>query len=160
MDANIPNNREELNDLERRLSSWRPGVEGLDADAMLYAAGLAAGRAGRQRLFLGTVAALLAMAAVGLGAWALTERAGRLDLAARLHQHDAAPEVKQWTTTVAQSDQPAPVSPFCYFNMRRRMEQESERTLTSTPSIGSQSMPPPPPTSVLKVGQDLRLLDQ
>jgi len=40
MDAN-QSNPDSMNDLEQRLAAWSPAREGLDPDAMLYAAGRA-----------------------------------------------------------------------------------------------------------------------
>lgn len=52
----------ELNDLERRLAGWRPAADGLDADAMLFAAGRASIRRGSSRFVWPAIAAALALA--------------------------------------------------------------------------------------------------
>src|SRR5437764_15312701 len=80
---------EDLSAVERRLAGWRPGPAGLDADAMLFAAGRAAGRRGRLPAL--ALCGVLAVAAVGLGAWALTERAERLAIAGRLREQPPTP---------------------------------------------------------------------
>src|SRR5439155_10166786 len=77
MDIHTPNHQDDLSDVERRLSGWRPRVEGLDADAMLFAAGLAAGRRGRVVFVVSALGGLLAIVAAGLGVWALSERSER-----------------------------------------------------------------------------------
>jgi len=84
------------NDLEQRLSSWRPAPQGLSSDDMLFAAGQASARVSRGRNLWPAMAACLALAAVFLGGWAVTERAGRLALANQLQQQAplAAPEMR------------------------------------------------------------------
>lgn len=51
-----------LNELERRLAGWRPATEGLDADAMLFAAGRASVQRGAMRFAWPVVAACLGLA--------------------------------------------------------------------------------------------------
>jgi len=59
MDTNHPCPDGELNDLERRLSAWRPAAEGLDPDAVLFAAGRASVRPGPARFAWPALAACL-----------------------------------------------------------------------------------------------------
>ena len=68
MDSHSPN-PDDLSEIERRLSVWRPNAEGLNRDAMLYAAGLAAGKAERGRLLWPALCGFLAVfaAASALG---------------------------------------------------------------------------------------------
>ena len=68
---------DDLSELERRLSARRPSASGLDADAMLFAAGRAAGAS---RIPWPALTGLLAALALGLACWATTERAERLAL--------------------------------------------------------------------------------
>ncbi len=76
-----PDRPDGLTDLERRLAACAPSADGLDADAMLFAAGRASARPGRARLvWPGVVACLSAMSFV-LGARLATERAERQQLA-------------------------------------------------------------------------------
>ncbi len=99
MVTHAPDNDDALSDLERRLTGWRPDSAGLDADAMLFAAGLAAGRQRRGRLLGPSLCGLLAALAAGLGAWGLTERAERQELATRLRlrtRHSAQPQGPPW----------------------------------------------------------------
>ncbi len=46
MDANISNS-DDLKELEQRLATWSPAKDGLDPDAMLFAAGRASARHGK-----------------------------------------------------------------------------------------------------------------
>lgn len=52
----------EMSDLERRLAGWRPAADGLDADAMLFAAGRASARRPVSRFAWPAIAAALALA--------------------------------------------------------------------------------------------------
>ena len=78
MDAHTPRHEDELSDFERHLAGWQPAPGGLDADAMLFAAGQAAGQRGRGRLLGPALCVLFAVQGAGLGAWGLSERAERL----------------------------------------------------------------------------------
>jgi hypothetical protein len=145
MHAHTPGDKDELKDCERRLASWRPAEQGLDADAMLFAAGLAAGRQGRGRLLWPAVCLLLAVQAVGLAAWGLRERAERRALANVLRQPSPTSNVPQ---TAPQDRVPPPSytpSPGDYVSVRRLIEQDPNRWLASLASIDPQSPGAPPP---------------
>jgi hypothetical protein len=77
---------DDLNDFERRLAALAPAGAGLDADAMLFAAGRASAQAGLRLLALRVLTAFLALLAVGLGAWGFNERVERMTLAEQLEQ--------------------------------------------------------------------------
>ena len=95
MDAKTPRHEDDLSDFERHLAGWQPASDGLSADAMLFAAGQAAGRRGRSQLLWPMLCALLTVQAAGLGVWGLSERAERQALASRLSEraptHSALP---------------------------------------------------------------------
>ena len=76
--------RSDLSDLERRLANCKPAADGLDADAMLFAAGRAATQPGPARFLWPTLTAGLAALSLILGVWLANERAERLAL---LRQH-------------------------------------------------------------------------
>jgi hypothetical protein len=79
MSATAPD-PDDLSGLERRLSAWRPASGALDRDRMLYEAGRASARAeDRGRLWRAS-AAVLALAAVGLGVQLARERSRGLAL--------------------------------------------------------------------------------
>jgi hypothetical protein len=84
MDANLSNS-DNLNELERRLSDWKPTPDGLNVDAMLFAAGQASARAGKAWLTWPIVSGGLAVVAVFLGVRLGAERAERLALVQELH---------------------------------------------------------------------------
>jgi hypothetical protein len=160
MDMHTPNNQDDLSDLERRLSGWRPGVEGLDADAMLYAAGLAAGRRGGSRLVLPAICGVLAMAVVGLAAWGLSEHAERRALDDRLAKLQSVPSAPTARSEPIPPESPYTPSPSAYFTLRRQMEQEPNRWMVSLPSNGSSALEAPPQPDIYKIGQIDRLLAQ
>jgi hypothetical protein len=155
------NDQEDLSNVERRLAGWNPSVDGLDADAMLFAAGLAAARMGRGKLVAPIMCMFLAAVAAAFCFWALTERSERLDLASRLRARDRVADASQPPPTVARSETLPKLSPFAYYNMRRRIEQEAERSRIAVPPESPQTVPPPAAESaVFKVRQSSRLLDQ
>jgi hypothetical protein len=82
----LPERPDDLKDLERRLAAYAPSPTGLNADAMLFAAGRASVRPGVARFVWPALTLGLTTLAVVLGVWLATERAERLDLAQQLRQ--------------------------------------------------------------------------
>jgi hypothetical protein len=161
MDQHSPRHEDDLSDVERRLAGWHPASAGLHPDAMLFAAGQAAGRRGRGRLLWPALCLLLAVQAAGLGAWALSERAECRALASRLGERAPAPEA---LPAVAVGVPPGPSytpSPDDYFHLLRRAEQDPGHWLASLPPAAPQAPgPPPPEPAILRAGQRDGLLDQ
>jgi hypothetical protein len=84
-----PHRPDDVSDLERRLAACEPSAAGLDADAMLFAAGQASARPGARRYLWPALAAAFA-ALAGLLAVGLTvERGERLALARQLQPRPA-----------------------------------------------------------------------
>src|SRR5260370_13561380 len=106
MDATPPRREDDLSDVERRLAGWQPASGNLDADAMLFAAGRAAGPHGPGRLLWPAVCALLAVQAAGLAVWGLSERAERQALASRLRERAPTPSTAP-TTAFAVAPKPS-----------------------------------------------------
>jgi hypothetical protein len=77
---------DDLNDLERRLSTWQPDEQGLHADAMLFAAGQSSATSLRSRLFWPTLTGVLALTLAGLASWLVVERSERMALTELLRQ--------------------------------------------------------------------------
>src|SRR6266852_6201889 len=77
---------DDLTDVERRLAAYTPSATGLDADAMLFAAGRASVRPGPARFVWPGLTVGLTTVALVLGVWLATERAERLELAQQLRQ--------------------------------------------------------------------------
>lgn len=159
MDANSPSPDDRLNELERRLSVWKPAADGLDADRMLYAAGRASARAGIGRFIWPSVAACTTLVAVGLGGWLAAERSERLALAQLLQQQAPLP-------SPVPDVGPSPMAPWAdplpgsgYLAARRALEQG----LDAWPTRGMPEVEPPdgaaPSPPVLQVWQRNRSLD-
>jgi hypothetical protein len=160
MDTHTPRNQDDLSATERRLSGWRPGAEGLDAAAMLFAAGLAAGRRGRARLLWPGLCVVLAGLVVGLGVWGLSERAERRALAGKLREPTPAPSAPQAISVAVVAESSSLPPPDGYFNLRRRAEQDLGRWLASVQPAEPQAVgSPPPQPAILRAGQRDSLLD-
>jgi hypothetical protein len=145
MDAHSPCREDDLNDLERRLAGWQPDPAGPGADAVLFAAGLAAGRRGRGRLLWPALCVVLAVQAAALGVWGLSERAECQALAERLHERTPAPGVPPANAVVEVPGPSYTPAPDDYFHLRRQAEQDPGRWLASLPPPGPQAIGPPPP---------------
>jgi hypothetical protein len=155
MHTPTPGRGDDLSEVERRLSGWRPSAAGLDADAALFAAGRAAGRRGR-RLWP-ALSLILAVQSVGLGLWAVSERAGRRALADRLAEPAPLPS----PAPAAADDGPPEPSPDGYLHLRRRVEQDPNGWPASLPPPGPGALPKPPPEpTILRADQSDSLLDQ
>jgi hypothetical protein len=152
MHPHTPRHEDDLNDLESRLSGWRPGNEGLDAAAMLYAAGVAEGRRGRSTLLWPAACVLLAGLAAGLGGWGLAERAERQALASRLRDRAPTPRESPATAVAVVPEPFDRPSPDGYLSLRRRMEQDPNRWLAPLQPEGPLPTPPPEP-AILHGGQ-------
>jgi hypothetical protein len=144
MDASTARHQDDLSDFERHLAGWQPASDGLNADAMLFAAGQAAGRRERSQLLWPVLCALLTVQSVGLGVWGLSERAERQALAIHLPErtsiHSASP-----ATVAAVRDSSYQPSPGDYLSTRRMMEQDPNGWLASQQPTGLQPLVPPPP---------------
>jgi hypothetical protein len=160
MDAHTPHHDDELSALERRLIDWRPETKGLDADSMLFAAGLAAGRHDHGRLLGSALCGFLAALAVGLGVWGLTERAERMMLASRLGEFDPAPTASPSMPSLDPSEPSYTPAPADYFSLRRSIYQDPNRWLVSAkPEAPPTVWPPLPEPAILTPRQRDNLLD-
>lgn len=155
---------EDLNELERRLSAWQPSSAGLNADAVLFAAGRASVRPGPARIAWPAFTALLTVLAVVLGLWLAAERSERQALAFRLRERPPAPAVNPSPPPAANAepvesptaDEPAPDS---YLASRRALEKgldawPSRVVVRGGPTDPSLTNPP-----ILTLGQRDALLD-
>jgi hypothetical protein len=106
---------EHLNDLERRLAHWLPAQQGLDIDAMLFAAGRASVRRSPTRFVWPAIAACLAIAVGILGQRISTERIENQVLLARLNQIEAPSAVVM-----------QPLSDSSYLAVRRAWERDPD----------------------------------
>jgi hypothetical protein len=147
---------DDLSELERRLSGWRPASAGLDADAMLFAAGQAAARRGPARLVWPALTLSLVALATALGAWGASERSERLALAEQLRRPatepaDPSPPAVPWTGPTADE-----LPPDSLLAARRALEQGLDawpprRLVPTRPAL--------PEAPVLEMGQRNVLVD-
>jgi hypothetical protein len=157
MDTN--HHSEDLNELERRLSAWQPDSEGLDADALLFAAGRASVRPSKLRLAWPALTMCLAGLAIVLGVCLKAEHGERLALIRQMRQPPPAPPA---TPAFASGVSPAPsedVSPSGILATHRALERglddwpEQAMVRAETPAV------PLPSSPILHVGQRDLLLD-
>jgi hypothetical protein len=159
MDKQLPRDQDDLSDFERRLSEWRPQADGLTADAMLYAAGLAAAGRRTSRLWPALCAVLLAQVA-GLGAWGISQRSERLALAKQLDGFVSSPVA---TATAVRNDaahRGYSPSPNDYLQQRRRMEHDASfNVAAASPGQIPVFEPEFPQAAIPRAGQWSDLLD-
>jgi hypothetical protein len=155
-----PDRPDDLTDLERRLAACAPSAEGLDADAMLFAAGRASARRGR--LVWPALTAGLAVLSVALGAWLVAERAARLELARQLQQPAPAPAPPTAAPVAPAAPEPPtanepPQSSVLAF--RQALEKGLDAWPSAPPSDADPPGPPRPDPPVLRVGRPDSLPD-
>jgi hypothetical protein len=159
MDAKTPRHEDDLSDFERHLAGWQPASDGLSADAMLFAAGQAAGRRGRSQLLWPMLCALLTAQAAGLGAWGLSERTERQALASRLSERAPTNSASPAPVVVVRESSFEPPS-GAYLSTRRQMEQDPNGWLASRQPAALQALGPSPPSpAILTPRQRDGLLD-
>ena len=100
-----PQHPDDLTEVERSLAAYAPSAAGLDADAMLFAAGRASVRPGVARFVWTALILGLTTLALVLGIWLATERQERLDLAQQLRQTQP-PHVPSPSPPVSPGDAP------------------------------------------------------
>jgi hypothetical protein len=156
-----PQHPDELSDLERRLAACAPADAGLDADAMLFAAGRASTRPGPARFIWPALAASLAGLAVVLGTWLAAERSERLALAERLRQQPPAPAPAAPSSSAAPSDPPTAdePQPNSLLAAHRALEQGLDAWAGQPMTRAGATDPPPYASPVLQVGRPDRLPD-
>jgi hypothetical protein len=163
MDANHP---DDLNNLEQRLASCTPAADGLDADAMLFAAGrAAAGLATPGRFVWPALACFMTLLVAVLGVWLQRERAEKQILAQRLS------EQRSMQHPEPETDTPSSVSP-AKSPTTERPSPDSLMAAHRALDYGLDAWPPraiprtdptdPPATDlrVLRVGQRDGIFDQ
>ncbi len=149
---------DDLRNLEQRLAACAPASAGLDADAVLFAAGRASVRPGAGRLAWASLAGLLAALSIVLGVWLAAERRERLELAQQIRQlNESRP-----TPSVPPADQPPTAdqvpasSPFAIHQLLQRgLDGWPEPPATGTNEPG----PPSAEPSVFRVGRPDSLPD-
>ncbi len=144
---------DDLSDLERRLSGWKPSAEGLDLEGMLCAAGRAAARPNLlARLAWPTAAGGLLVLAVALGLAFRAERSERLALAEQLRHATspaAAPAYIPTPIPDLTTERPGPDS---YLALHRALEKGVE-SWPQADLQGAGSAPSSGPPHVMSVRQ-------
>jgi hypothetical protein len=141
---------DDLSNLERRLASWQPADEGLEADAMLFAAGRASVRPRATRLLWPALACAMTVVTLFLGVCLKSERDERVALARLLEQQ--APVPPPAPSPVAEP--PAPVealSPSSLLAAQHALEQGLDAWPPSTATPAPDPGPPPTADPVLQV---------
>jgi hypothetical protein len=159
MDTPCPRSEDDLSGIERRLSAWQPATDDLHADAMLFAAGQAAGRRNRAALLWPAACVLLALQVVGLGLWGLREHTECQALASRLAERGA-PASAASTSVAAMPEPSYTPSPNDYFHLRQRVELDPGRELAFLQPQRSQSPGPPQPGSAIFTAGQRNLIEQ
>jgi hypothetical protein len=129
----------ELTDIEKRLSGWRPAGDGLNADAMLFAAGRASAQRGPARFAWPAIAAGLAVAVGILSVELAEERNEHRVLLARFSEPTAPLRV---------TGSPLRLSESSYFIVRQAIERDLDAENPSKQSLAS-----PPEIAPLRAGQ-------
>jgi hypothetical protein len=151
-------NSDDLSRLERRLSAWQPAEAGLDADALLFAAGRASVRPGPARFVWPALTAFVALLAIVLGVRLTAERGERLALVQRLQQvtAKASPSLDLDSTDPSSDIEPRPDS----FLMSHRLLETGldgwPAEMVVRAEISDAPSPEPP---VLRAGRRDVLLD-
>ncbi|HEY1376956.1 MAG TPA: hypothetical protein VGF55_09185 [Gemmataceae bacterium] len=131
-------NPDDLSPLERQLAACRPSAAGLDADAMLFAAGRAAARPTAARFVWPAAACGFALLSVMLGTGFVAERSERLALADRLGR------MPRPTEAPAPAVAPSPeMSPNSYLAARRLVERDADAWLARRDAPSDAAEPPP-----------------
>jgi hypothetical protein len=120
----------DLNELERRLSEWRPSTTGLSADQMLFASGRDSVRPWWGRNASLIASGCLAVVATVLGAGLLHEREARLDLLAQLQNQRPADVLTPSTPSeLAGTLAAEPPAASSYFAAHAALEQDPDAWL-------------------------------
>jgi hypothetical protein len=155
-----PRDEDDLSEIEHRLAAWQPTAARSDADAMLFSAGLAAGRRGRGLFIWPALSLLLVALAFGLGVWGLSERAERIALAGRALERTTPPHLSPSPAVAVAARSPYTPSPDDSLHLRRQIEQDPSRWLASLQPAEPHAIgPPPPEPQMLRSHQRDGLLD-
>jgi hypothetical protein len=156
MDTNSTGH-DDLNDFERRLAGWRPTSDNSNSDAMLFAAGFAAGRGFLRRWVWPVTCTLLVIQAAGLVVWALSERAERRTLEIQLHE--SAPSSPPAIVSPVLPEPFYEPSPQDYFHLLHMVEQDPSRWLAPPPPGPLPPEPPVEEAGILRINQLDHMLD-
>jgi hypothetical protein len=149
-------NPDDLRKLEQRLAGWKPTPEGLDLEAMLFAAGRASARHGKAWLAWPIACGCLALAVVVLGAGLATERSERLALLREIGAATAKQEFRAPLSAGRGSDETpvtTPPGPDSYLVLRREWEERHGDWANRPGPSGRESKPASPQPTILRAWQ-------
>lgn len=146
-----------LNDFERQLMQWQPATSGLDSDAMLFRAGLEAGRRNQPATLWPAFSVLLLGVCAGLAAWGWSERAEHRTLAQQIQQNNVKQDTIAETSVASASYIP---SSHDYLQMRRQAEHDLDHWLAAMPQNNSAVPKPMTNPDIPQAGLLKRFLDQ
>src|SRR6266852_1544326 len=141
---------DDMKKLERRLADWKPTPEGLDAEAMLFAAGRASVRPSKAWLAWPVVSVCLALVAVVLGTRMATERSERLALLRELHNRPFEPTPAA-TPLTDETLAAVPLASNSYLVLRREWEQHpGDWAMRRADPSPTPKTPPGPESPILR----------
>lgn len=133
---------DDLSDLEDRLRSWKPGVDRLDADRMLYAAGRAAIARGKTRFVWPALTGVLATLVVVLSVRISVEHAELVTLLSRPTQASPLmPAVGPETVSSPSADSLAATDPLACASLlagRRALQTDADAWRCPEPPASSE----------------------
>ena len=157
MDA-LPSPSGDMNELQRRLSEWRPSTTGLSADGVLFAAGRASVRPGWGRIVWPAVSGCLALLTAFLGVGLVQERTARLDLTAQLDkQRPAVAPAPSLTPQTGEAPSAEPPAADSYLAARRALSENPDGWLVVVKAGPSEG--PSPTRPMLKAGSRTDVLE-
>ncbi len=156
-----PHRPDELSELERRLSAWAPADAGLNADAVLFAAGRASARPGLSRFVWPALTTCMTLLALVLGVCLIAERSERLDLARQLRPQPSVPAPPAPSLDVDRVERPSPDEPppDSYLASHRALEKGLDAWPIQAVVRVETSGPLRPSPAVLQAGHRDVLLD-
>jgi hypothetical protein len=150
-----------LSDLETRLRGWQPATGGLEADAMLYAAGKGEIQAlSRSRAVWLTLACGLLLVATWLGSWLAVERAERQALSHELRLRSGRPTTPVVAPPPETSRQDDTIPQNGYLGVRKLVLEMGIDAWPVTDLGPNEPLDPPvPQPPILQVGNRDRMLE-
>jgi hypothetical protein len=141
---------DDLRKLEARLANWKPAPEGLDPEAMLFAAGRASART-KARFAWPIVSSCLAMTVIALSARLSAERSERLALLREIQQ--TTPDGAIASVSVPNEQELRAVEANSYLVLRQNWEHQGEEMVRPSGHDPVPKGPGAPETPVLRAWQ-------
>lgn len=152
-------NSDDLSRLERCLSAWQPAEAGLNADAVLFAAGRASVRPSPTRFVWPTLTAIAAVLAIVLGVRLVHEQSERLALAQQIQRVTAKASISPSLDTDTEPRPQGEMSPDSLFVSHRLLENGLDAWPPQVVARAESPLPAVQDPPVLRVGRLDVLLD-